>query len=197
MKGDIVQFETIKFVGVTAGIKIFTMIPKKKAGLDWHPTHSAHMDDMLLVNSAEPDGMKLVPLENWRTPNFRFKVYRPKFGQENIDMAVEKMRENLGEGYNFLQFAGFMFKRFWCEVINLLIPGLINVKRLKNWFPNGDVCSERLRRYIMWLTHMTPNPLRGELLLWNENIIHSVDLQIIIEQYSDLFEEIDSWGFNE
>jgi len=194
-RGCILQVETIPFTGVTAGIKIFSMIPKMQAKLDWHPTHSGHLEDDNTVNSAEAEGMVHVPLENWRKPNFRYKIYRPLFGAENIEIAIQELNRNIGEGYNFLQFAGFMFKRFWCEVINLLIPDLINIKQLKNWFPNGDVCSERLRRYLSILTVGLSIPLRLDLIVWNENIIHSVDLQILINKYPEYFEEVESWGF--
>jgi hypothetical protein len=196
-RGDIVQFETIPFEGITAGIKIFTMIPKLKAGLTWHPTHSAHLEDEATVNSAELEGMKYVPLSYWQNKNFRYKIYRLKFGEENFDYAMNELNKNINSGYNFLQYASFMFKRFWCEVANLILPDKwqINIMALKNWFPNGDVCSERLRRYLICRCFGNSIPLRGELIRWNENIIHSVDLQIIIEKYPEYFEEIDNWNF--
>jgi hypothetical protein len=198
-KGDIVQFETIPFTGVTAGIKIFSMIPKLLNNLTWHPTHSAHFIDENTVSSAEPEGMKHMPIDEWRKPNFRFRIYRPLFGTEYIDYAVKELDKNLGEGYNFLQFLSFMFKRFWCEIANLLLPKSmqIDVRKLKNWFPNGDVCSERLAKYLQLLTVHTKLPLRGELIQWNTNIMHSVDLQIIIDKFPNLFETIEEYNFKE
>jgi len=103
-----------------------------------------------------------------------------------------------GTSYGFLQLLWFIY-RWMAEMLGF------DVRKQRNWFPNGDVCSENAYRYL--IERLQRNGIGvgakryrdirlaiNKLREWNENTFTPVDLAMVIKSYPNLFELVESWS---
>ena len=190
MKGAIILVESKKNTLLAKAIKFFTGRLAKKYRVKSY-THAMFCVGEVLgepsVFSAEAS-MTIMPLRKFTNRDFEYDVYA--INDDLSDKEVDKILRAIyiktaGETYGFLQLLWFIY-RWFMELIGF------DVRKQKNWFPIGDVCSEHTYRYLK--TRLLKKKNRkiisktlSQLEEWNENTFHPVDLAKVIKDNPQLF----------
>lgn len=199
MIGDIILVINKKKSFFPSAIKFFTGRYARKHGVKIF-THSCFSVGQVLgqesVLSAEL-AMSVMPLDSFRTDDFYFEVYRvkDKFRQgttkkELVNLISRHYQKSAGKPYGFFQNLWFVY-RFLMELIGFNMIGR------KNWFPDNENCSESTANYLLDRFDILSYPNTARLFLkeFNTNSIHPVDLAVMIKKNWEIFQLVQSHGF--
>jgi len=114
-------------------------------------------------------------------PTIAYTIFRPIFGGAVV-FDVECIFERYaGNGYGFTQLFYFVWRWFF----RLLH---IDIRKRRNPFPSGDICSEIVYEYIKRLAvKVRDYQLLDYLAQWNENTIHAGDIYTICSAFPEKF----------
>lgn len=198
MIGDIILMKNKSGGIFPAAIRFFTGRLAKRSKVEAF-THSCYSVGKVFgvesVLSAEL-AMCVMPLHKFRTDKFYFEVYRLKDTYKEgvksyrlISLIGKHYKKSAGEPYGFFQNLWFIYR----AIMELLG---FNMVGKKNWFPNNENCSESTANYLIdrWKNLCNPNTALIDLMRYNTNSIHPVDLAIIRKRNPELFELVEVWG---
>lgn len=187
---------------ISKAIKFFTGKLAKKYNVKSY-THSMYIiGDVLKVESvlSAELAISVMPLDAFRTKDYSFDVYKVNdhLTMSEIDEILREIYvKTAGKDYGFLQLLWFVY-RWLMELFGF------DVRKQKNWFPNGDVCSENTYRYLYnrlkrnfcdsrTLTDYLIKQTTKQMEEWNENTFHPIDLAYVMKKEHSLFEHVESW----
>jgi len=197
MKGSIILVQNNEGNFISEMIKFFTKKFAKKHNIrTW--THSMigveNIRNTEYVFSAEMTQC-LMPLKKFKKDKIKFEIYKvvDYIKEDSLNELIDNfVNKYAGDGYGFFQLPWYIY-RWIMELFNK------DVRKQKNWFPSGDICSEMVFRF---LTQRLSYSVKSEkvnatlkhLYEWTENTIHPVDLGYIIKQHPKVFIKTYSWN---
>jgi hypothetical protein len=204
LKGAIVLMENKSSSFFPKAIRFFTKRIANRYGVKTY-THAmfitANFLDELSVQSSE-FAQCIMPLKKFNTDKFSYDVFLiiDEIPEASLDDILKEMYLiSAGEPYGFLQNLWFIYR----DIVETIFK--LDVRKQKNWFPNGDNCSESTYRYlrkriIANIRATDKNKSIYQQILrfldeWTENTVHPVDLAHIIEEYPSLFSKVYSFNY--
>jgi hypothetical protein len=125
--------------------------------------------------------------------SIEFEIYRPRYlGRPFILSRFIKTLyiKYAGKEYGFLKILWFGYKRV-AELLGY------DVRKQKNWFSQGEICSEIVYRYLLiWvykalhcksINNKVALALKNKLEQWNENTVSPGDISAILQSQPKLF----------
>ena len=195
MKGAIVLVDSKGTSFISKCIKFFTGRVAKRNGVPSYTHAMFEVGDVCGVRSvlSAEELMAVMPLDKFRKDT-KFRIYSVNDDVKLIYVkeVLKEMYQTAGNRYGFLQLLWFVY-RWAVEIMGF------DVRRNKNFFPKGDICSEQTYRYLMKRLENTEscNDLRIFLEQWNENTVHPVDIAIVVKKFPRVFKLEESYGFDD
>lgn len=151
-------------------------------------THSAVGIGSVMGMSSILEANMNITVTPWKNylndPTQELYIFRPKgIAREVTDAYVADLYRRFGaKSYGFFQLFWFIWR--WAnEMFGR------NVKKQRNWFPNGDICSE-VTYWAMLYAAWAVNNVRliERLEEWTDNTVHPGDLMKVCREFPDEFE---------
>jgi len=126
------------------------------------------------------------PYEKYLTSDWDYYLYMV-VGVSPTDIAYSLDRctkEFSGVRYGFFQLLWFPYRWFMETILR------IDVRKSKNWFTDGVICSELWWWFMWYLIDRYPDKwakLRSILIQWNPDTIQSYDIKVIMQKNPDIF----------
>lgn len=162
--GDIIVFNSKNGGWFSKAQRFFTRMPY---------THTAVVIGDINGQSAILEAKTLVVVSPWKNTQYdqsmSYWVFRPS-ATFNPAPLLDLWARYAGEEYGFGQLLWFVY-RYVMESW----PFRTDVRRQKNWFPYGDICSELVFNWIGWLS-LGSADLAAIKEEWTENTCHSGDI---------------------
>jgi hypothetical protein len=174
--GDIIVFNSKHGGWFSKAQRFFTRMPY---------THTGVVIGDINGIPAVLEAKTLVVVSPWSTaqfdPSMSYWVFRPTLENFGLAPLMDLWTRYAGQEYGFGQLLWFVF-RYVMESW----PFRADVRRHRNWFPNGDICSELVFNWIGWLS-LGSRKLEEIKNEWYENTCHAGDIFTICSRASDDF----------
>ena len=177
MKGRIYVWNNLKADWFSSAQRFFTRMPY---------THSSYGIGQVLGLDSQLEAKEAVTVTpiSLGAPQVEVRIFRINATPQVIEeLTANAYFRSAGNVYGFAQVLWFVY-RYLGETFG------IDMRKKKNWFPNGDICSEVVYFILEDLARISDYaPLAETLSEWHSNTFHSGDVITMMERFPGTFIE--------